>query len=158
MPSGKARLVDYMTMYPQSDILGYQNSRNQDKVLDLGFDIPDYGHVYLTAFGMGWLARKMGYISEADHAEKMAESEKTLVHLSERVKELEEQISQLPLGVERIMNGLRDLSVSAVADLGSIARAQRGNDGEANPAGDSAASSSTGGDNKAPGKSRRTDV
>jgi aldehyde:ferredoxin oxidoreductase len=130
MPSGKAKLVDYMTLFPQTDILGYGNVEGQELALSLGYDIDDYGHVYLTAHGMAWLAEQMGYIRVTKHEEKMLDSTSKLVQANERIAELEEQLNQLPMGVERIMNGLRDLSVSAVADLGGLTRPKRNNDGE----------------------------
>lgn len=130
MPSGKAKLVDYMTLFPQADILGYGNTENQEPALSLGYDIVDYGHVYLTAHGMAWIAEQMGYMKNSKHEEKMLESKNELIEANKRIAELEEQLNQLPLGVERIMNGLRDLSVSAVADLGGLTRPKRDNDGE----------------------------
>lgn len=130
MPSGKAKLVDYMTLFPQADILGYGNSEGQEPVLSLGYDIPDYGHMYLTAHGMAWLAEQMSYIKISKHEEKMLETQRKLNEANKRIEELEEELNKLPMGVERIMNGLRDLSVAAVADLGGIARPKRDNDGE----------------------------
>jgi aldehyde:ferredoxin oxidoreductase len=144
MPSGKAKLVDYMTLFPQTDILGYGNVEGQEPALSLGYDVPDYGHVYLTAHGMAWLAEQMGYIRVTKHEEKMLESTSKLVQANERIAELEEQLNQLPMGVERIMNGLRDLSVSAVADLGGLTRPKRDNDGEENSGSPVSVSEATG--------------
>jgi hypothetical protein len=130
MPSGKAKLVDYMTLFPQTDILGYGNSEGQELALSLGYDIQDYGHVYLTAHGMAWLAEQMGYIKVSKHEEKMLDTQRKLNEANKEIEQLKEELNKLPMGVERIMNGLRDLSVAAVADLGGLARPKRDNDGE----------------------------
>jgi len=124
--------------------IGYGNVEGQEPALSLGYDIQDYGHVYLTAYGMAWLAEQMGYIRITKHEEKMLESTSKLVQANERIAELEEQLNQLPMGVERIMNGLRDLSVSAVADLGGLARPKRDNDGEADSGSPVSVSEATG--------------
>lgn len=158
MPSGKAKLVDMMTLYPQRDILGYGNQHGQGKVLDLGDDIDGFGHLYITSFSMGWLARQMGYISVEEHTKRVNEIQATLSEALIKVTELEAQINQLPEVAERMMERVRDIAIDAISALGGFTGDEGNDDGKADRASDRAASQSAGGDDKAPRKSRRTDV
>lgn len=118
MPSGKARLVEMMTLFPQRCIItNYPNERHQKPALDLGFDIEGFGHAYVSHLGMEWLARQFGFITEDESNVKLAElaAENDKLHI--RVKELEASVSRIPETVEGILDGLKSLSVGAVNDL-----------------------------------------
>lgn len=118
MPSGNVRRVQMMTLYPQACIItGYPNQEGQKPALDLGFDIPEYGHAYVSELGMAWLSRQFGYVSNEDAAEKIASLENELAAAQERIVELELSIARIPESVEGILNGLKQLSLSAVNDL-----------------------------------------
>lgn len=122
MPSGKARLVDYMTLYPQTCIVtGYPNQKNQKQALDLGFDIPDYGHAYVSELGMAWLSRQFGYVSGEEAGGDVEKLKKELAEARERISELELSISRIPETIEGLLNGLKQLSVNTVNDLLGIA-------------------------------------
>lgn len=158
MPSSKAKLVDMMTLYPQRDILGYGNQHGQEKALDLGDDIEGFGHLYISAFGMGWIARQMGYIkiSEADSAAN--DLQKELTDAYKRISDLEEQLGRVPEVAERMMESVRNAAIAAITDLGEFTDLREGNGGEETPANDGAPVEATGGDNPAPRKSRRSNV
>lgn len=118
MPSGKARLVEMMTLYPQRCIItNYPNERGQAPCLDLGFDIEGFGHAYVSQLGMEWLSRQFGFISEDDSNTKLAELASENDQLKIRIKELEASVSRIPETVEGILDGLKSLSVGAVNDL-----------------------------------------
>jgi len=118
MPSGKARLVEMMTLYPQSCIItGYPNKLGQKPALDLGFEIEDYGHAYVSELGMAWLSRQFGYVSPEDSTERITELENELASAYERITELELAVARIPESVEGILDGLKQLSLNAVNDL-----------------------------------------
>lgn len=134
MPSGKAKLVDYMTMFPQSDILGYGNTEGQEPALSLGYDIQDYGHVYLSANGMAWIAEQFGYISPKEYAKSTGELTSALKQAADKIAELETQIEQLPMAAERMMENVRNAAIAAVTDLGGFVSSRKGDSGkEAKP-------------------------
>jgi len=121
MPSSNTKFVNVMTVYPQRCILtGYPNSQNMEPALDLGFAIPDYGHVYVSALGMGWLARQTNYISEKESDERVNEVHEDLRAARARIKELEEALSHVPQTIEGVINGIKQLSVNAIVDLAGI--------------------------------------
>jgi hypothetical protein len=121
MPSSNARFVDYMTTFPQTCVIsGYPNERGQKPALDLGFDIAEYGRVYVSDLGMGWLARQFDYVPRVDVDVMVAEMAAENDQLKIRVKELEASVARIPETVEGILDGLKSLSVSAVNDLLSI--------------------------------------
>lgn len=118
MPSGKARRVEMMTLYPQACIItGYPNSINQKPALDLGFDIQDYGHAYVSELGMAWLSRQFGYVSPEEATERIDSLEKELAEAYERINELELSVARIPEAVEGILDGLKQLSINSVNDL-----------------------------------------
>jgi hypothetical protein len=136
MPSGKARLVEMMTLYPQRCIItNYPNERTQQPALDLGFDIEGFGHAYVSHLGMEWLSRQFGFISEDDANTKLAEMAAENDQLKIRIKELEASVARIPEAVEGILDGLKSLSVSAVNDLlgivgdSSVSDAENAEDG-----------------------------
>lgn len=158
MPSGKAKLVDMMTLYPQRDILGYGNQHGQEKALDLGDDIEGFGHLYISAFGMGWIARQMGYVKESEAGAAAEDLKKELAAARERIAELEKQLLTVPDVAERMMESVRSAAIAAITDLGVFTDLRESDSGEEDKAGDGVASEATGGDNKAPRKPRRTNV
>lgn len=121
MPSARTKFVDIMTLYPQRCVLtGYPNQRNQEQALDLGFEIEDYGHVYVSALGMQWLARQFGYVhkNEADNDVEAIHEE--LRAARKRIKELEDAMSHVPQTIEGVINGLKQLSVDAITELAGV--------------------------------------
>jgi hypothetical protein len=152
MPSGKARLVEMMTLYPQRCIItNYPNERGQKPALDLGFDIEGFGHAYVSNLGMEWLSRQFGFISEDDVNTRLAEMAAENDQLKIRIKELEASVSRIPEAVEGILDGLKSLSVSAVNDLlgivgdSSVSDAEDAEDGSGS---DEPAAEATGRNNK----------
>lgn len=122
MPSGKAHLVDYMTLYPQACVVtGYPNQKGQDNALDLGFDIDNYGHAYVSALGMEWMAEQFGYVKISQATDNLASLKEELAHARERIAELELSVARIPESVEGLLDGLKQLSVNAVNDLLGIA-------------------------------------
>jgi len=158
MPSGKAKLVDYMTLFPQTDILGYGNTEGQEPALSLGYDIQDYGHVYISAFGMAWIAEQFGYLSPKEYAKEVDKLISELEEAKATIVGLQEQIDQLPMAAERMMENVRNAAIAAVTDLGGLARVGKSNGGEAVEPDNGAPVEAAGGDDKAPRKSRRADV
>ena len=122
MPSSKAHLVEMMTLFPQRCIItGYPNQRGQDKALDLGFDIAEYGHAYVSALGMEWLARQFGFVSGEEAEGDMGKLKEELAAAKIRISELEQSVGRIPESVEGILDGLKQLSINAVNDLLGIA-------------------------------------
>lgn len=122
MPSSKAHLVEMMTLFPQRCIVtGYPNQRGQAKALDLGFDIADYGHAYVSALGMEWLARQFGFVSGEEAEGDMGQLKQELAAAKIRISELEQSVARIPESVEGILDGLKQLSINAVNDLLGIA-------------------------------------
>ena len=118
MPSSKAHLVEIMTLFPQRCIVtGYPNQKGQDRALDLGFDIVDYGHAYVSALGMEWLARQFGFVSNAEAETDVAKLREELAAAKIRISELEQSVARIPESVEGILDGLKQLSLNAVNDL-----------------------------------------
>ncbi len=121
MPSGSAQRVQMMTLYPQSCIItGYPNNANQKPALDLGFEIEQYGHAYVSELGMAWLARQFGYVDPEEASERIESLEKELAEAYERINELELSVARIPEAVEGILDGLKQLSINSVNDLLSI--------------------------------------
>ena len=118
MPSGGAKRVQMMTLYPQSCIItGYPNSSDQKPALDLGFDLQEYGHAYVSELGMAWLMRQFGYVNPEEASERIESLEKELAETYERINELELSVARIPEAVEGILDGLKQLSINAVNDL-----------------------------------------
>jgi hypothetical protein len=118
MPSGNAQRVQMMTLYPQSCIItGYPNSADQKPALDLGFEIEQYGHVYVSELGMAWLARQFGHVDPEKAQERIEFLEKELAETYERINELELSVARIPEAVEGILDGLKQLSINSVNDL-----------------------------------------
>ena len=158
MPSGKAKLVDYMTLFPQTDILGYGNTEGQEPALSMGYDIQDYGHVYISAFGMAWIAEQFGYLSPKEYAKEVDRLISELEEAKATIVGLQEQIDQLPMAAERMMENVRNAAIAAVTDLGGLVGPRKGDSGEEAESDDDAPVEAAGGDNKASRKPRRTDV
>lgn len=156
MPSGKAHLVEMMTLFPQRCIItNYPNERNQKPALDLGFDIEGFGHAYVSNLGMEWLARQFGFITEDDANTQLAELASENDQLKIRIKELEASVARIPETVEGILDGLKSLSVGAVNDLlgivgePTVPAAEIAEDGAGS---DSSAAEAAGRNNKTPRK------
>lgn len=158
MPSGAAKLVDMMTLFPQRDILGYGNTHDQGKVLDLGTSIDGYGQLYITAFGMGWLARQTGYISSEEHEEKVAALNASLDEARAEITKLKDALEQVPLVAERMMENVRNAAIAAITDLGGFTDPGESDSGKETESDNGAPVEAAGGDNPAPRKSRRTNV
>jgi len=121
MPSSKTRFVDMMTIFPQSCILtGIGNAKGQDKALDLGFSIPDYGQVYVSARGMAWLARQFEYISKEEAEEQLEEIHAELKTAKKRIQELQNALSHVPETIEGVINGIKHLSDNAINELAGV--------------------------------------
>ncbi len=121
MPSAKTKFVEVMTLYPQRCVLtGYPNARTQEPALDLGFDLPEYGRVYVSALGMGWVARQFGYVPQKEPDKSVDTVHEDLRVARARIKELEEAMSHVPKTIEGVINGLKSLSVDAITELAGI--------------------------------------
>lgn len=135
MPTSKAHLVEMMTLFPQRCVVtGYPNQRGQDMALDLGFDIDGYGHAYVSALGMEWLARQFGFVASSEAAEDMSKLKEELAAAKIRISELEQSVARIPESVEGILDGLKQLSVNAVNDLLGIASPGINGDDSVSPA------------------------
>lgn len=156
MPSGKAHLVEMMTLFPQRCIItNYPNERHQKPALDLGFDIEGFGHAYVSQLGMEWLARQFGFITEDDANTQLAELASENDQLKIRIKELEASVARIPETVEGILDGLKSLSVGAVNDLLGIvgdASVLPAEDAENGGGSDSSTTEAAGRNNKTPRK------
>jgi len=118
MPSTRTKFVDLMTVFPQRCIIsGTPNSKGQEQALDLGFQIPDYGQVYVSARGMAWLARQFGYISPKESEEQLEAVHKELKKAQAQVKELRKAIAHVPETIEGVIHGIQQLSDDAIANL-----------------------------------------
>lgn len=121
MPSSRTKFVDVMTVFPQRCVLtGYGNSKGQEQALDLGFQIPDYGQVYVSAMGMAWLARQFGYISQEEAEQNLESVHQELKAVKKRNKELQAALSHVPETIEGVINGIKQLSDSAVTELAGV--------------------------------------
>lgn len=158
MPSGKAKLVQMMTLYPQRDILGYGNQHGQEPALDLGDDIEGFGHLYISAFGMGWIARQMGYVKIADASTAAEGLQKELNDAHARIAELEKQLLTVPDVAERMMESVRSAAIAAITDLGVFTDQREKDGGEEAQPDDGAPVEAVGGNDKAPRKPRRANV
>jgi hypothetical protein len=158
VPSGKAKLVDYMTLFPQTDILGYGNTENQEPALSLGYDIPDYGHVYITAHGMAWIAEQFGYLPGEKHANATGELALKLERANARIAELEEILNEVPLVAERMMENVRNAAIAAITDLGRFTDPGEVDGGEEAEPDDAAPVGPAGGDSTPSRKPRRANV
>ena len=126
--------------------------------LDLGDDLEGYGHLYLSAFGMGWIARQMGYVKASDAAVAANDLQQELTDAYKRISELEEQLLTVPQVAERMMENVRAAAIAAITDLGVFTDLREADGGQETNPDDGAPVEATGGDNKAPRKSRRTNV
>ena len=158
MPSGKAKLVDYMTLFPQTDILGYGNVEGQEMALSLGYDIPDYGHVYISANGMAWIAEQFGYLPGEKHANATGELSLLLEKANARIIELEDALNEVPLVAERMMENVRNAAIAAITDLGRFTDPGEGDGGEEAELDDAAPVGPAGGDGTPARKPRRSNV
>lgn len=158
MPSGKAKLVDYMTLFPQTDILGYGNTEGQEPVLSLGYDIQDYGHLYITAHGMAWIAEQFGYLPGEKHANATGELSLLLEKANARIIELEDALNEVPLVAERMMENVRNAAIAAITDLGRFTDPGEGDGGEEAELDDAAPVGPAGGDGTPARKPRRSNV
>jgi len=121
MPSSNTKFVDVMTVYPQRCVLtGYPNSNKQGQALDLGFQIQDYGQVYVSALGMGWIARQFSYISQVESDEAVNVVHEDLRVARARIKELETALSHVPKTIEGVINGIKQLSIDAIGELAGV--------------------------------------
>jgi hypothetical protein len=89
--------------------------------LDLGFDIAEYGHAYVSALGMEWLARQFGFVSNSEAETDVNKLREELASAKTRISELEQSVARIPESVEGILDGLKQLSLNAVNDLLGIA-------------------------------------
>jgi hypothetical protein len=158
MPSGKAKLVNVMTLYPQRDILGYGNQHGQEQVLDLGTDIEGYGHLYISDFGMGWIARQMGYVKSSQASVAVGDVQRELDEARKRIFELEQQLLTVPDVAERMMESVRSAAIAAVTDLGVFIDLRKGDSGKETKASNGAPVEAAGGDDTPSRKSRRANV
>jgi hypothetical protein len=110
-----------MTVFPQRCVLtGNGNVKGQEQALDLGFQIPDYGQVYVSARGMAWLARQFGYISQEEAEQNLENVHQELKAAQKRNKELQNALSHVPETIEGVINGIKQLSDSAVTELAGV--------------------------------------
>lgn len=77
-------------------------------LVDTGRVIEDYGDVYLCASCISSLAEYLGIV-KAVKAEAEA-----------KLEELNQELDKVPALIERLVNGIRDLSISTSADLLAI--------------------------------------
>ncbi len=118
MVSSRAKFVDVMGKFPQRCVItNYPNSNNQTPALDLGQDIPNYGRVYVSSMGMGWLAEKFDYVPRSEMNAETDKLKTELIEANEKIKNLESAISRIPEAVEGMLNGLKQLSIDTINNL-----------------------------------------
>jgi|LakMenEpi03Aug12_release.lakeMendotaPanAssembly.Ray.scaffolds.fasta_scaffold05421_20 hypothetical protein len=121
MVSGRAKFIDVMEKYPQRCIItNNPNSNNQLPALDLGQDLPNYGHLYVSDIGMKWLAEQFNYVPRSEMNEELNKLKTELIEANKKIENLESAISRIPEAVEGMLNGLKQLSIDTINNLVSV--------------------------------------
>jgi hypothetical protein len=119
--SSRAKFVDVMGKYPQRCIItNYPNSNKQLPALDLGQDLPNYGHIYVSDMGMKWLAEQFDYVPRSEMGAEMAKLKTELIEANKKIENLESAIGRIPEAVEGMLNGLKQLSVDTINNLVNV--------------------------------------
>lgn len=77
-------------------------------LVDTGRVIEDYGDVYICASCISSLAEYLGIVKKAK------------AEVEAKIEELNQELDKVPALIERLVNGIRDLSISTSADLLAI--------------------------------------
>ena len=129
MVSSRAKFVDVMGKYPQRCIItNNPNSNKQLPALDLGQDLPNYGHIYVSDMGMKWLAEQFDYVPRSEMSAEMDKLKIELTKANEKIKNLESAISRIPEAVEGMLNGLKQLSIDTINNLVNVGDVLPGGD------------------------------
>jgi hypothetical protein len=119
--SSRAKFVDVMGKYPQRCIItNNPNSNKQLPALDLGQDLPNYGHIYVSDMGMKWLAEQFDYVPRFEMGAEMAKLKTELTEANEKIENLESAIGRIPEAVEGMLNGLKQLSIDTINNLVNV--------------------------------------
>ena len=121
MVSSRAKFVDVMGKYPQRCIItNNPNSNKQLPALDLGQDLPNYGHIYVSDMGMKWLAEQFDYVPRSEMGAEMGKLKAELTEANEKIENLESAISRIPEAIEGMLNGLKQLSIDTINNLVNV--------------------------------------
>lgn len=121
MVSSRAKFVDVMGKYPQRCIItNNPNSNKQLPALDLGQDLPNYGHIYVSDMGMKWLAEQFNYVPRSEMSAELDKLKTELMEANTKIENLESAIGRIPEAVEGMLNGLKQLSIDTINNLVNV--------------------------------------
>jgi len=119
--SSRAKFVDVMGKYPQRCIItNNPNSNKQLPALDLGQDLPNYGHIYVSDMGMKWLAEQFNYVPRSEMSAELDKLKTELMEANTKIENLESAIGRIPEAVEGMLNGLKQLSIDTINNLVNV--------------------------------------
>lgn len=94
--------------YPYECVICTHEANTENFLVDVFRDVEDYGAVYVCKSCIHSLASYVGIIADVESV------------LQSRINELNNELSKVPTLIERLVNGIRDLSISTSADLLAI--------------------------------------
>lgn len=94
--------------YPYECVICTHEASTENFLVDVFRDVEDYGAVYVCKSCIHSLASFVGIIADVESV------------LQSRINELNNELSKVPTLIERLVNGIRDLSISTSADLLAI--------------------------------------
>jgi hypothetical protein len=94
--------------YPYECVICTHEANAENFLVDVFRDVEDYGAVYICKSCIHSLASFVGIIADVESV------------LQSRINELNTELSKVPSLIERLVNGIRDLSISTSADLLAI--------------------------------------
>lgn len=100
------RVLERGTHRPNRCVVTGLTGSKENPLIDLDSQIDYYGMVYLSFSVFAAIADQLGYVSPNQASVLRSENE-----------EMRKKLDRLPTVTERLVNDIRDLSISAVADL-----------------------------------------
>lgn len=94
--------------YPYECVICTHEATVDNFLVDVFRDVEDYGAIYICKSCIHSLASFIGIIADVESV------------LQSRINELNDELSKVPNLIERLVNGIRDLSISTSADLLAI--------------------------------------
>jgi len=99
---------DRAPYHPYECVVCTNIASSDNPLVDVGRVIEDYGDVYLCKSCATSIAYYLNIVQDAQAV------------LEKKIEELNQQVGQVPALIERLVNGIRDISISTSADLLAI--------------------------------------
>jgi len=99
---------DRAPYHPYECVVCTHQASTDNPLVDAGRVIEDYGDVYICRSCVTSIAYYLNIVQDAQAI------------MEKKIEELNEQVGKVPALIERLVNGIRDLSISTSADLLAI--------------------------------------